>query len=143
VRAERRIVALDPGGRRLDDAYARELAGYDRLTLLCGRYEGFDQRVHEHLANDEISIGRYVLSGGEIPAMAVVDAVCRKLPGALGKEQSHLVESFSPELDGGLEYPHYTRPEEFRGWTVPEVLLSGHHGEIEAWRRRRSQERSG
>ena len=99
---------------------------------MCGRYEGFDQRVHEHLANDEISIGRYVLSGGEIPAMAVVDAVCRKLPGALGKEQSHLVESFSPELDGGLEYPHYTRPEEFRGWTVPEVLLSGHHGEIEA-----------
>ena len=129
--------------RSLDtDAVAGELSASQRLTLLCGRYEGFDQRVHEHLANDEISIGRYVLSGGEIPAMAVVDAVCRKLPGALGKEQSHLVESFSAELDGGLEYPHYTRPERFRGWEVPEVLLSGHHAEIEQWRRDRSRERS-
>jgi len=143
VLQERRVAVLTPVGRQLTDDVVTELAGLEHLTLLCGRYEGFDQRVHEHLANDEISIGRYVLSGGEIPAMAVVDAVCRKLPGALGKEQSHLVESFSPQLDGGLEYPHYTRPEEFRGWTVPEVLLSGHHGEIEAWRRRRSQERSG
>ena len=143
VLRDRRVAVLAPVGRDFTDAVADELSVSERLTLLCGRYEGFDQRVHEHLANDEISIGRYVLSGGEIPAMAVVDAVCRKLPGALGKEQSHLVESFSPQLDGGLEYPHYTRPEEFRGWTVPEVLLSGHHGEIEAWRRRRSQERSG
>jgi tRNA (guanine37-N1)-methyltransferase len=143
VLRDRRVAVLTPVGRDFTDAVAGELSSSERLTLLCGRYEGFDQRVHEHLANDEISIGRYVLSGGEIPAMAVVDGVCRKLPGALGKEQSHLVESFSPELDGGLEYPHYTRPEEFRGWTVPEVLLSGHHGEIEAWRRRRSQERSG
>ncbi len=143
VLRDRRVAVLTPVGRDFTDAVAGELSESERLTLLCGRYEGFDQRVHEHLANDEISIGRYVLSGGEIPAMAVVDGVCRKLPGALGKEQSHLVESFSPELDGGLEYPHYTRPEEFRGWTVPQVLLSGHHGEIEAWRRRRSQERSG
>ena len=142
VLAARRVAVLAPVGRQLTDVVAGELASAGRLTLLCGRYEGFDQRVHDHLANDEISIGPYVLSGGEIPAMAVVDAVCRKLPGALGKEESHLVESFSEELDGGLEYPHYTRPEEFRGWTVPEVLLSGHHADIERWRRERSQERS-
>jgi len=98
--------------------------------------------VHDHLAGDELSIGPYVLSGGEIPAMAVVDAICRKLPGALGKEQSHLVESFSAELDGGLEYPQYTRPEEYRGWRVPDVLLSGHHADIERWRRDRSHDRS-
>jgi tRNA (guanine37-N1)-methyltransferase len=143
VRDERRVAVLAPVGRQFTDAVAGELADHDRLTLLCGRYEGFDQRVHDHLANDELSIGPYVLSGGEIAAMAVVDAVTRKLPGALGKEESHLVESFSPELEGGLEYPHYTRPEEFRGWRVPDVLLSGHHGEIDRWRRQRSRERSG
>jgi tRNA (guanine37-N1)-methyltransferase len=143
VRDERRVAVLAPVGRQFTDAVAGELADADRLTLLCGRYEGFDQRVHDHLANDELSIGPYVLSGGEIAAMAVVDAVTRKLPGALGKEESHLVESFSPELEGGLEYPHYTRPEEFRGWRVPDVLLSGHHGEIDRWRRQRSRERSG
>jgi tRNA (guanine37-N1)-methyltransferase len=143
VRDERRVAVLAPVGRQFTDAVAGELADHDRLTLLCGRYEGFDQRVHDHLANDELSIGPYVLSGGEIAAMAVVDAVTRKLPGALGKEESHLVESFSPELEGGLEYPHYTRPEEFRGWRVPDVLLSGHHGEIDRWRRERSRERSG
>ncbi|MDX6552795.1 MAG: tRNA (guanine37-N1)-methyltransferase [Gaiellales bacterium] len=143
VRDERRVAVLAPVGRQFTDAVAGELADVDRLTLLCGRYEGFDQRVHDHLANDELSIGPYVLSGGEIAAMAVVDAVTRKLPGALGKEESHLVESFSPELEGGLEYPHYTRPEEFRGWRVPDVLLSGHHGEIDRWRRERSRERSG
>ncbi|MDX6546858.1 MAG: tRNA (guanine37-N1)-methyltransferase [Gaiellales bacterium] len=142
VRERRRVVALAPVGRQFSDAVADELAAVGELTLLSGRYEGFDQRVHEHLANDEISIGPYVLSGGEIAAMAVVDAVCRKLPGALGKEQSHLEESFSAELQGGLEYPHYTRPEEFRGWRVPDVLLSGHHAEIERWRRERSRERS-
>jgi tRNA (guanine37-N1)-methyltransferase len=142
LRAQRRVVVLTPVGRQFSDAMADELAGVGELTLLCGRYEGFDQRVHEQLANDEISIGPYVLSGGEIAAMAVVDAVCRKLPGALGSEQSRLVESFSEELGGGLEYPHYTRPEEFRGWRVPEVLLSGHHAEIERWRRDRSRERS-
>jgi tRNA (guanine37-N1)-methyltransferase len=142
VRERRRVAALAPVGRQFSDAVADELVEVGELTLLCGRYEGFDQRVHEYLANDEISIGPYVLSGGEIAAMAVVDAVCRKLPGALGKEQSHLEESFSAELQGGLEYPHYTRPEEFRGWRVPDVLLSGHHAEIERWRRERSRERS-
>jgi tRNA (guanine37-N1)-methyltransferase len=142
VLQSRRVAVLAPVGRQLTDAVAGELAAVDRLTLLCGRYEGFDQRVHDHLANDQLSVGPYVLSGGEIPAMAVVDAVTRKLPGALGKEESHLVESFSAELDGGLEYPHYTRPEEFRGWRVPEVLLSGHHAEIERWRRASSRERS-
>jgi tRNA (guanine37-N1)-methyltransferase len=139
---DRHVAVLAPVGRQFTDAVAGELAARPRVTLLCGRYEGFDQRVHDHLAGDEISIGPYVLSGGEIPAMAVVDAVCRKLPRALGKEQSHLVESFSAELDGGLEYPQYTRPEEFRGWRVPDVLLSGHHGDIERWRRERSHERS-
>jgi tRNA (guanine37-N1)-methyltransferase len=142
VLEQRRVAVLAPVGRQFSDRVAGELAGEARLTLLCGRYEGFDQRVHEHLANDEISIGPYVLSGGEVAAMAVVDAVCRKLPGALGREQSHLEESFSSELDGGLEYPHYTQPEEFRGWRVPDVLLSGHHAEIERWRRRRSRDRS-
>ena len=142
VLRDRRVAVLAPVGRQLTDAVASELAGCGRLTLLCGRYEGFDQRVHDHLANDQLSIGPFVLSGGEIPAMTVVDAVCRKLPGALGKEESHLVESFSPQLDGGLEYPHYTRPEEFRGWRVPDVLLSGHHAEIERWRVEQSRARS-
>ncbi len=142
VRESRRVAVLAPVGRQFSDAVADELRGVSELTLLCGRYEGFDHRVHEHLANDEISIGPYVLSGGEIAAMVVVDAVCRKLPGALGKERSHLEESFSAELHGGLEYPHYTRPEEFRGWRVPDVLLSGHHAEIERWRQQRSRERS-
>jgi tRNA (guanine37-N1)-methyltransferase len=139
---DRTVAVLTPVGRQLTDAVAAELAGRERLTLLCGRYEGFDQRVHDHLANDQLSVGPFVLSGGEIPAMTVIDAVCRKLPGALGKEQSHLVESFSPELGGGLEYPHYTRPEEFRGWRVPDVLLSGHHAEIERWRAEQSRARS-
>jgi tRNA (guanine37-N1)-methyltransferase len=142
VLRDRRVAVLAPVGRQLTDAVAAELAGCGRLTLLCGRYEGFDQRVHDHLANDQLSIGPFVLSGGEIPAMTVIDAVCRKLPGALGKEESHLVESFSPQLDGGLEYPHYTRPEEFRDWRVPDVLLSGHHAEIERWRLEQSRARS-
>ncbi|MGZ4431964.1 MAG: tRNA (guanosine(37)-N1)-methyltransferase TrmD [Gaiellales bacterium] len=143
IQRERRITLLTPVGRQFDDRTARELAGSGRLTLLCGRYEGFDHRVHEHLATDELSIGPYVLSGGEVAAMVVIDAVTRRLPGALGKADSHLVESFSEELEGGLEYPHYTRPAEFRGWRVPDVLLSGHHAEVEAWRRSRSRERSG
>jgi tRNA (guanine37-N1)-methyltransferase len=142
VLKDRTVAVLAPVGRTLTDAVAADLAGRSRLTLLCGRYEGFDQRVHDHLANDQLSVGPFVLSGGEIPAMTVIDAVCRKLPGALGKEESHLVESFSPELGGGLEYPHYTRPDEFRGWRVPDVLLSGHHAEIERWRLEQSRSRS-
>jgi tRNA (guanine37-N1)-methyltransferase len=134
VRRERRLVALDPGGRPFDDAYARELAGADRVTLLCGRYEGFDHRILDHVATESLSLGPFVLSGGEVAAMAVCDAVCRLLPGALGAAASSEEESFSPALCGALEYPHYTRPEEFRGWRVPEVLVSGDHGKVAAWR---------
>jgi tRNA (guanine37-N1)-methyltransferase len=141
VRASRRIVALDPGGRVLDDAYARELAGSDRLTLLCGRYEGFDARILQHVATESLSLGGFVVSGGEPAAMVVCDALCRLLPGSLGDEHSSEEESFSPALEGGLEYPHYTRPEEFRGWRVPEVLLSGHHGRVAEWRRDQARAR--
>lgn len=143
ARQERRIAVLTPSGRRLTDELAGEYAACERLTLLAGRYEGFDHRVHEHLATEELSVGEYVLSGGEIPAMAVIDAVVRKLPGALGKEQSHLEESFSQALEGRPEYPHYTRPEEYRGWRVPDVLLSGHHAQVAAWRDRQSRARDG
>jgi tRNA (guanine37-N1)-methyltransferase len=137
-----RVVALSPQGRQLTQAVVDELAGEERLTLLSARFEGFDERVVTHLASDAISIGPYVLSGGELPAMVVLDAVARRLPGALGSEESGLVESFSDELDGGLEYPHYTRPAEFRGWRVPDVLLSGNHRLIEEWRREQSKLRS-
>ena len=119
-----------------------ELASEERLTLLTARFEGFDERVLAHLASDSISIGPYVLSGGELPAMVLVDAIARRLPGALGSVESGLVESFSAELEGGLEYPHYTRPADFRGWRVPDVLLSGDHGKIEEWRRRQSRLRT-
>ncbi len=129
-----RVVALTPKGRQLDQELVEELAEEPALTLLSARFEGFDQRILDHLSTDVVSIGPYVLSGGEIPAMAVVDAVVRRLPGAL-TEGSAEVESFSLALDGGLEYPHYTRPPEFRGWDVPEILLSGDHGRIDAWRR--------
>jgi tRNA (guanine37-N1)-methyltransferase len=135
VRAGRRVVALDPGGRRFDDAYARELAAGERITLLCGRYEGFDARVLEHVATESLSLGPYVLSGGEPVAMAVVDALARLLPGSLGDDHSSAEESFAPALDGALEYPHYTRPADWRGHGVPDVLLSGHHAQIEDWRR--------
>jgi tRNA (guanine37-N1)-methyltransferase len=142
VRRERRVIALAAGGRRFDDALATELAvGGRDLTLLCGRYEGFDERVHEELASDVVSIGPYVLAGGELAAMVVCDAVIRKLPGALGHADSAVEESFSPALEGAPEYPHYTRPLEWRGRRVPEVLLSGNHAEIAAWRRARSAER--
>jgi tRNA (guanine37-N1)-methyltransferase len=140
-RGDRRIVALTAGGRTLDEPLAAELAGEERVTLLCGRYEGFDERVVDHLATDAISIGRYVLSGGELAAMVVADTVLRKLPGALGHEDSAVEESFSEALEGHPEYPHYTRPAEYRGWKVPDVLLSGHHEEIRTWRRMRSRER--
>jgi tRNA (guanine37-N1)-methyltransferase len=141
VRDERRVVALTASGRVLDDTLASELAAEPALTLLSGRYEGFDERVVEHLATDAVSIGRYVLAGGELPAMVLMDAVLRKLPGALGHEDSAVEESFSPALDGGPEYPHYTRPASYRGWDVPEVLLSGHHERIREWRLARSRER--
>ena len=140
--AQRRVIALTPGGRLLDDALVGELAGEESLTLLCGRYEGFDERILDHFVTDEISIGRYVLAGGELAAMVVADAVLRRLPGVLGKDASAVEESFSPALDGGVEYPHYTRPAEWRGWTVPEVLLSGHHERIREWRREQSRQRS-
>jgi tRNA (guanine37-N1)-methyltransferase len=137
-----RVVALTPQGRQLTQAVVEELAAEERLTLLSARFEGFDERVLIHLASDAISIGPYVLSGGELPAMVVTDAIARLLPGALGSEESGLVESFSAELEGGLEYPHYTRPSEFRGWRVPEVLLSGDHKKIDEWRREQSRLRT-
>jgi tRNA (guanine37-N1)-methyltransferase len=136
-----RTIALSPGGRRFDDALATELAAEPVLTLLCGRYEGFDERVHEHLATDVVSIGEYVLSGGELAAMVVMDAVMRKLPGALGHEDSAVEESFSEALEGAPEYPHYTRPVDWRGHTVPDVLLSGDHARIREWRLEQSRER--
>jgi tRNA (guanine37-N1)-methyltransferase len=140
--ARRRVIALAPGGRLLDDALADELAAESGLTLLCGRYEGFDERVHQHLAGDVVSIGRYVLSGGELAAMVVCDAVLRKLPGALGHEESALEESFSAALGGAPEYPHYTRPFDWRGHEVPQVLLSGDHAAVERWRREQSMLRA-
>lgn len=139
LRAERRVIVLSPTGRRLDDPLTEELAAAADMTVLCGRYEGFDQRVHDHLATDVVSIGDYVLSGGELAAMVLIDAVTRKLPEAHGDERSAREESFSVALGGAPEYPHYTRPEEWRGRRVPDVLLSGHHAEIERWRREQSE----
>jgi tRNA (guanine37-N1)-methyltransferase len=141
LRTQRRVIALTPGGRMLDEALVEELAAEPALTLLCGRYEGFDERIVQHFASDTLSVGRYVLSGGELAAMVVMDAVLRKLPGSLGHADSALEESFSAALEGQPEYPHYTRPAEYRGWKVPDVLLSGHHEEIRTWRRMRSRER--
>ncbi|MHB8233499.1 MAG: tRNA (guanosine(37)-N1)-methyltransferase TrmD [Solirubrobacteraceae bacterium] len=138
--SRRRVIALAPGGRVLDDAFVDELAAEPALTLLCGRYEGFDQRILEHFCSDVVSIGRYVLSGGEPAAMVVCDAVMRKLPATLGDDRSAVEESFSAALEGNPEYPHYTRPAEHRGWEVPEILLSGHHARIEQWRLQRSRE---
>ena len=139
---EQRVVALTPQGRQLTQQVVDELAQEEHLTLLSARFEGFDERVLIHLASDAISIGPYVLSGGELPAMVLLDAIARRLPGALGSEESGLLESFSPELEGGLEYPQYTRPAEFRGWRVPDVLLSGDHRKIEEWRKEQSRLRS-
>jgi tRNA (guanine37-N1)-methyltransferase len=135
-----RKILLAPSGRQFDDATASELAGEDHVALLCGRYEGVDHRVREHLVDDVLSIGPYVLSGGELAAMVVADAVLRKLPGSLGHADSALEESFSEALDGGPEYPHYTRPASYRGWDVPEILLSGDHERIRQWRLERSRE---
>jgi len=136
-----RIVALTPQGRQLDQALVEELAQDEELVLLSSRFEGFDERIVGHLATDAISVGPYVLSGGELPAMLLLDAVARRLPGALA-EGSGEHESFSDALDGGLEYPHYTRPAAYRGWDVPEVLLSGDHARIDRWRREQSRARS-
>ena len=140
---QRRVIALTPGGRVLDDPLVEELAAEPALTLLCGRYEGFDERIVEHFCSDTLSIGRYVLAGGELAAMVVCDAVLRKLPGALGHADSAVEESFSAALEGLPEYPHYTRPAEWRGWEVPEVLLSGHHERIRAWRLEQARRRGG
>jgi len=139
---EHRVVALTPQGRPLEQRVVEELAAEEQLTLLSARFEGFDERILVHLCSDAISIGPYVLSGGELPAMVLVDAVARLLPGATGSADSPRVESFSGELGRGLEYPQYTRPAEFRGWRVPEVLLSGDHGRVERWRREQSRLRS-
>ena len=139
--APRRTVLLTPSGRMFDEDLAADLAAEPDLTLLCGRYEGIDERVRDHLVTDAVSIGRYVLAGGELAAMVVADAVLRKLPGALGHADSAREESFSADLEGNPEYPHYTRPPVYRGWDVPDVLLSGDHERVREWRHERSRER--
>jgi tRNA (guanine37-N1)-methyltransferase len=136
-----RVVLLTPSGRAFDEPLAAELAAETGVALLCGRYEGFDERVREHLATDAVSIGRYVLSGGELAAMVVADTVLRKQPGALGHAESAVEESFSEALEGRPEYPHYTRPATYRGWDVPEILVSGDHERVREWRLARSRER--
>jgi tRNA (guanine37-N1)-methyltransferase len=139
ARAETRVILLAPAGRKFDQRIASELAGYGHVLLVCGSYEGFDERIREHLADDELSIGDYVLTNGALPAMVVIDAVSRLLPGALGANESAREESFSSGL---IEYPQYTRPAEFRGWKVPEVLLSGHHAQIAEWRLEQAKTRT-
>jgi tRNA (guanine37-N1)-methyltransferase len=136
-----RVVLLTPSGRQFDEGLAVELAAEPHVALLCGRYEGVDERVREHLATDAVSVGPYVLAGGELAAMVVADAVMRKLPGALGHADSAVEESFSEALEGGLEYPQYTRPASYRGWDVPEVLLSGDHARVREWRLAQSRSR--
>lgn len=137
--AETRVVLLDPGGRRFDQKVAREYAALDRLVLLCGRYEGVDDRVRTHLVDEEVSVGDYVLTGGELPAMSIIEASARLIPDVVGDSASVATESFEAEA---LDYPYYTRPAEFRGLRVPDVLLSGHHGNIEAWRHEAARERT-
>lgn len=135
-----RILLFSPGGRRLDQAFVRELAAEPHLTMICGRYEGIDERVVEGLPAEEVSIGDYVLSGGEVPALVTIEAVTRLIPGVIGREESHEQDSFTEP--GVLDHPHYTRPREFRGMVVPEVLLSGDHAAIEAWRREAAREKT-
>jgi tRNA (guanine37-N1)-methyltransferase len=137
---ERRTLLLSPAGRRLDQALARELAGEPWLVLICGRYEGVDERVVEGLRAEEVSIGDYVVAGGELPALVVLEAVTRLVPGVIGREESHERDSFGD--DGVLDHPHYTRPAEFRGMRVPDTLLSGNHAEIERWRREAALEKT-
>jgi tRNA (guanine37-N1)-methyltransferase len=158
ARAQTAVVLLSAAGKPFVQGTARRFSGLDRIVLLCGRYEGVDERVAEHLATDELSVGDFVLSGGELPAAMILDAVTRLIPGALGNEDSAVNESFS-ELDSThrtqgsvtdarftnraiLDYPHYTRPPSFRGWDVPEVLISGNHQEIRRWRRQRALEKT-
>jgi tRNA (guanine37-N1)-methyltransferase len=133
------VVFLSPQGEKLDDTLVRELATNERLVLVCGRYEGVDERFVEHCVDREISIGDYILTGGELPAMVLIDAVARHIPGALGDETSPEEESF---VDGLLEHPQYTRPAEYKGWTVPEILLSGHHAKIEKWKKEQREVRT-
>lgn len=134
-----RTILLSPAGRRLDRDLAHELAAEPRITLICGRYEGMDERVVEGLPAEEVSIGDYVLSGGEVPALVVLEAVTRLVPGVIGREESHERDSFE---DGLLDHPHYTRPQELRGMAVPDVLMSGNHAEIERWRRKAALEKT-
>jgi tRNA (guanine37-N1)-methyltransferase len=134
-----RIILMCPQGTPFNQQIAQKLSSESHLIFICGHYEGYDERIREFLVTDELSVGDYVLTGGELPAMVVIDAVARLLPGVLGNDQSAITDSFS---DGLLEYPHYTRPAEFRGWKVPDALLSGHHAEIEKWRRRESIKRT-
>lgn len=134
-----RVILLSPQGERFTQQKAEELSKCSHLVLICGHYEGVDERVREHLVTDELSIGDYVLTGGELPALVVLDSVSRLLPGVLGAEQSALEESFA---EGLLEYPQYTRPADFRGWQTPDILLSGHHAEIAKWRRIQSLKRT-
>lgn len=134
-----RVILMCPQGESFTQKKAEELAREDHLIFVCGHYEGYDERIREHLITDELSIGDYVLTGGELPAMVIIDSVARLLPGVLGNESSAVTDSFSTGL---LEYPHYTRPVQFRGWEVPDILLSGHHANIEKWRKRMAIERT-
>ena len=139
VRPPRPLLLLGPGGRRFDQRWAAELAGGEGFSLLCGRYEGVDQRVRDHLVDSELSIGDFVLAGGEAAAISVLEAVARLVPGVMGNDRSSMEESFA---EGLLEYPQYTRPADFRGWEVPEVLRSGDHGAVAKWRRAQSLART-
>jgi len=134
-----RVLLMCPQGERFTQAKAEELAKEEHLIFVCGHYEGYDERIRQHLITDEISIGDYILTGGELPAMTIIDSIVRLLPGALGNEASAITDSFSTGL---LEHPHYTRPAQFRGWTVPDILLSGHHAKIEEWRKKESLKRT-
>lgn len=134
-----RVILMCPQGETFTQSKAEELAKEDHLIFICGHYEGYDERIREHLVTDELSVGDYVLTGGELPAMVIIDSVARLLPGVLGNETSAVTDSFSTGL---LEYPHYTRPAEFRGWKVPDILLSGHHAKVEEWRKQQSLRRT-
>lgn len=149
LKIKEKTILLTPQGKTFDQRKAEELSKYDKLILICGHYEGFDERIREHLVDEEISLGNFVLSGGEIPAMAITDAIVRLLPGALGKDESSAEESFSLKDEEGnilLEYPIYTKPADYKGWKVPEILMSGNHAEIKKWRleeaKKRTQEKN-